>query len=101
MRCAENTTSVLVATNMYMIDDVVEVVTRIDENDAQTDHWSRTTNRTAVGLGFGAKAVPFLRQLSDAKKLTIRIQDRNRITAEYDLGDISQQIEKIRSACNW
>jgi type VI secretion system protein VasI len=101
MRCSENTTSIILSTDMFLINESVSVTARLGQEPASTSRWERATNYKAVGLWSGAKSIPFIRRLTEHDKLVVRIQDRDRLDAEFDLGDVKGAAQKIASACNW
>jgi type VI secretion system protein VasI len=74
---------------------------RVGEEPAKTERWSRATNYKAVGLWSGGGAIPFMKALKDNARLAVRIQDKDRVDAEFDLGNVSAQVEKIRDHCKW
>jgi len=101
LRCVENTTSVVISTNMFMIPDNISVTTRLDDEPAQTSKWGRSTSYKAVGLWNGAKAIPFVRELAKASKLVVRVQDSDRVDGEFDLGDVRSVAQQVADACGW
>jgi len=101
IRCTEKTTSAVFTTNMFMTNDNPSVTIRIGDAKAQASRWSRATNYKAVGLWSGAQAIPFIKTLPDNTRLVVRIEDRDRVDAEFDLADASGPIAKIREACKW
>ena len=101
LRCVENTTSVVLSTNMFMVAENVSVTTRIDDKPAQTSSWGRSTNYKAVGLWNGSKAIPFVRELATASTLVIRVQESDRIDGEFELGDVRAVAQQVADACNW
>ena len=101
LRCSENTTSVVFATSMFMTGETPTVTVRVGEEPAKTERWNRATNYKAVGLWSGAAAIPFMKALKDNVRLAVRIQDNDRVDAEFDLADVSKPITKIREHCKW
>lgn len=101
IRCRENTTSLIVSTNMFMVADPVKVTTRIGDQPSRTSGWNRSTDYKAVGLWRGGDSIPLLKEFVDDARFVVRIEEDDTITAEYNLADVSAQIGKIRAACNW
>lgn len=101
MRCAENTTSVVFVTSMFMVGERPTVTVRVGDEPARTERWNRSTNYKAVGLWSGAEAIPFIKRLKDNVRLAVRVEDKDRVDAEFDLGDVSAHIQKIRGYCRW
>ncbi|MET3926681.1 type VI secretion system-associated protein TagO [Devosia sp. 2618] len=101
LRCVENTTSVVLSTTMFMTSENVEVTIRLDDLPAQTTSWVRSTNYKALGLWNGSKAIPFVRDLASASKLVVRVQERDRLDAEFALTDVRSVAAQVAAACNW
>lgn len=101
LRCVENTTSVVLSTTMFMVEENVSVTIRIDDKPAQTSSWGRSTNYKAVGLWNGSKAIPFVRELATASKLVVRVQESDRVDGEFELGNVGAVAQQVADACNW
>ncbi|MBD9621862.1 hypothetical protein IB279_02770 [Ensifer sp. ENS06] len=101
MSCREQTTSFIISTEMFMSGEEPTVTTRIGVAPAVTGKWSRSTNYKAVGLWSGKEAIPFIKSLKDNERLFVRLQDKDRVDAEFDLANVSEVIEKIKVACKW
>ena len=101
LRCSENTTSVILSTSMFMTEDRVAVTTRVGEDPATTSRWELSTSYKAVGLWSGSVAIPFIKALRDNTRLVVRIEERERIQAEFDLQNVSAVAREIAMACNW
>ncbi|HEV7321513.1 MAG TPA: type VI secretion system-associated protein TagO [Ensifer sp.] len=101
MSCREQTTSFIISTEMFMSGEEPTVTTRIGGAPAVTGKWSRSTNYKAVGLWSGKEAIPFIKSLKDNERLFIRLQDKDRVDAEFDLANVSEVVEKIKAACKW
>lgn len=101
LRCIENNTSVIVATNMFMKETSVSVTTRVGDRNANTSKWGRSTNYKAVGLWRGSESISFIESLSDGARLAVRIEEEDTVVAEFVLAGVSGVITKIRDSCNW
>ncbi|MBN9079498.1 MAG: hypothetical protein BGN87_07095 [Rhizobiales bacterium 65-79] len=101
MRCQDHTTSLLIATNMFMVDDTASVTMRVGDQKATTTRWDRSSNYKAVGLWNGNRAIPAIKSLMDSANLAIRIQARDRLDAQFDLGNVSAAITRIATTCGW
>jgi len=101
LRCAENTTSALFSTSLFMMSERPQVTIRLGDAKAETTSWTRSTSYKAAGLWSGAQAIPFLKSLPDNTRLVLRISDNDRLDAEFDLADVSKPIAKIREHCKW
>ncbi len=101
LRCAENTTTAVFSTSLFMMDDNPTVTVRIGQDKATTTRWTRSTSYKSAGLWNGATAIPFIKALPDNERLVVRIEDRDRLDAEFNLGAVSGEVEKLRSHCKW
>lgn len=101
LRCSENKTTAVLSTNMFMVSENAEVTVRIDRDTAETSNWERSTNYKAVGLWSGTQAIPFIKKLTNGQKLAVRVQERDRVDAEFDLGNVNEVASKIAAACSW
>lgn len=101
LRCAENTTSAVFSTSLFMMDEKPSVTIRIGEEKAATTRWTRSTSYKSAGLWTGAQAIPFIKSLPDNARLVLRITDNDRLDAEFNLGDVSKPAAKIREHCKW
>lgn len=99
--CREQTTSFIISTEMFMTSEEPTVTTRVGNEPAVTGKWSRATNYKAVGLWSGKQAIPFIKSLKDNEKFFVRLQDKDRVDAEFNLGNVAEVTEKVRSACKW
>lgn len=101
MSCREQTTSFIISTEMFMTSEEPTVTTRVGEQPAVSGKWSRSTNYKAVGLWSGKQAIPFIKSLKDNERLFVRLEDKDRVDAEFNLSNVSEVIEKVKSACKW
>jgi type VI secretion system VasI family protein len=101
VRCQDHTTSLYVATNMFMVSDTISVTTRISDEKAVQSKWDRSTNYKAVGLWDGGQSIPFIKRFTDNGTLAIRVQDKDKLDAQFDLADVSSVIAKVSTACGW
>lgn len=101
LRCQENTTGAVFSTDLFMTSDQAKVTLRFGDAPAETERWSVASNYKAVGRWSGAQAIPFIKRLTENEKLVVRIEDRNRTDAQFDLGNVREVAEKIATACNW
>jgi len=101
LRCAENTTSVILSTTMFMTEESVPVTIRIGDAPARRSGWTLSSSNKAVGLWSGSEAIPFIRSLPDNARLVIRIDERDRIDAQFNLANVSKVAAQIADACHW
>lgn len=48
-----------------------------------------------------AKAIPFLKSLKNGERLVVRIEERERQDATFELGNVEQVTAEIAAACKW
>lgn len=101
IRCEENTTSFIIITDMFMTSDQPEVIFRLGAAPAETQRWTRSSDYKAVGLWTGPTAIPFIKKLTNNEKLYVRLRDKDRVEAQFNLSNVDDVIKKVRSACNW
>ncbi len=102
VRCVENTTSVIVATDDFQIGaDTGGITYRIDDAPAVSARWGMSDNNSAMGLWNGGTAIPFLKALRTAKKLAVRTEMQKRVDMTFDVTGISGVVDEIAVACNW
>lgn len=101
IRCSENTTAFFLSTNMFMSEEAPSVSYRVDEKPAVKTNWNRSSSYKAIGLWRGGQSIPFLKGLSEAKKLTVRVQERDRLQMSFDLTGIQGALKEVSAACNW
>jgi len=99
--CRENITSLIIKTEMFMTADAPSVTIRIGSQPATKSNWGRSSDYKAVGLWNGKDAIPFLKSLKDDEKMFLRLEDRNRVEATFNLSRVSEVVEKISQKCKW
>lgn len=102
VRCVENTTSVIVATDDFQIGaDTGTITYRLDDAPAITTRWAMSDNGSALGLWNGSTAIPFLKSLRGTTKLAVRTEMRKRVDMTFDVTGIASVVDEIAAACNW
>lgn len=101
IRCSEGETSTYVVTSLTMENREPEVTYRFDDDAPAKRTWITSTDFQSVGMWTAAEAIPFLKKLTRASKLTVRIEDEDRWEAIFHLRGVSEAVEKVRKACNW
>lgn len=99
--CRENVTSVIIKTEMFMAGDAPAVTIRLGSEPAAKSNWGRSSDYKAVGLWTGKDAIPFLKSLKDDEKMFLRLEDRNRVEASFNLSRVSEVVELISQKCKW
>lgn len=100
VRCRENTTSVMLHTDMFMTTNP-RVTIRIGSGKATTTTWERSESYKAAGLWTGAQAIPFLRSLANGDRLVVRVEERSRQEAVFNVGNVEAIRSEVAEACNW
>ncbi|MGY6663391.1 MAG: type VI secretion system-associated protein TagO [Glycocaulis sp.] len=105
VRCQENVTSVYLLADEFLSTQPVQVEYRIDDGPVRTARWAVSTDYQAAGQWRGAGAIPFLRQLVDARaeRLTLRYTPHGSSprTVSFDVSGIDRRIAPVRRACGW
>ncbi|MFU1479198.1 peptidoglycan-binding domain-containing protein [Roseovarius sp. C7] len=104
--CKEGETSVVYDADDYILSDynvnTVPVTYRIDGQDAVQDRWSKLTSSKGGGL-FGAQGQRMVRQLYEAKKLFVRLEEKNGKThdATFHLAGGQAVFDAAAAACGF
>lgn len=102
--CREGEASLVYNADTYMagnfMSDSMPTTYRIDNEPAQTNDWSKLANGMGSGL-FGTRGEAMLRDLYDADKIFLRIEDQRRHDATFDLAGIQPVAEAIAKACSF
>lgn len=104
--CREGTASVIYDTEDYLLTDyqsnTIPVTWRIDDRDAVNDRWSKVTSNTAAGQ-FDQQGVKMIRELYDAKKLFVRIVEKNgkQHDATFDMAGSQAAFDGVAAACGF
>lgn len=102
IRCKENTTSVVVATDDFKFGAETGTITyRIGTAPAKMEEWGMSDNNSAMGLWSGAKAIPFLKELRAADKLAVRTMLQKQVDMTFDVRGVAPIVDEIAAACNW
>jgi hypothetical protein len=102
--CNEGTLAFIYDTDDYLLTDVrrdgIDVTYRIEVEPSVTRRWSKTTSGKAVGL-FGREAIPFLKEIYDAKRIFLRVVERNgkQHDTTFDLSGTRSVIDAAAAAC--
>jgi hypothetical protein len=106
VRCTEGDTGFIVIQDDYLRENYktkkLGVTYRFDSQKPVKTNWTGLTSNKGTGL-FGAKAEGFIRKNFDAKKLFIRITEKNGETHDltFDLSGAKRAYEAVASACEW
>lgn len=100
IRCNENKTEVIFSPPNFIGLDGASVTYRIDQGAPIKQWWSSSTNGRGA---FAGKPISFIREMSSGKTLAIRIGSGGAPPQEavFTIGDMSDAIAKVSSACGW
>lgn len=105
VRCQENVTSIYLLADEFLSTQPIRVEYRIDDGPVRNARWAVSTDYEAAGQWRGAGAIPFLRQLVDARaeRLTLRYTPHGSSprTVSFDVSGIDRRIADVRQACGW
>ena len=105
-RCTEGETALIFVQDEFLLSDydrnTFDIIYRIDDAMARRMRWSGLINNKGAGL-FGRDAESFLRQLYDAKRLFIRLLEKNgqKHDAIFDLSGVADVFDQVAGACDW
>lgn len=100
LRCRDNVTSVYYSHGKFAVNDRVKISYRLGNSAPKSDRWTRSSDREAVGLWDGGRAIPFMKELKNGTTLAVQTHDPYS-EAVFDLGNVENVVSKISSACNW
>ncbi|MBC7285954.1 peptidoglycan-binding domain-containing protein, partial [Hoeflea sp.] len=105
-RCVEGETALIFVQDDFLMSDfrrnTFEITLRVDETPAQQTRWNGLTSNKGAGL-FGADAESFIRTIYDAKRLFIRLTEKNgqNHDATFELTGSEEAFEDVAGACGW
>ena len=96
IRCRENATSIFINYGIFLSDESIKPVTRLDSEKAVSDvYWGTSTDHQAIFydslLGEGETSIKFIKQLLDKNKFFIRVVPYNEkpVDATFDLSGLN------------
>lgn len=104
--CIEGETRFYIHADSYlMVDyrtDRLEVITRIDSQQAEHHSWAVSIGKEAAGI-WGVDAIPWLERLSAGDRLYARVIERNgrQHSMNFDLEGLPEVLIDISEACGW
>jgi hypothetical protein len=110
IRCQEGKTEVYIHTGMAAsVEEDSEgelihshaVKTRLDQNDAATEHWGESTAHDA--LFSPGDGIEFAKQLAEARTLIFEFTpfDSNPVVAHFNLQGLNTHLSEVADACGW
>ncbi|MGX0879441.1 putative membrane protein [Roseovarius sp. MBR-154] len=105
-RCVEGETALIFVQDDFLMSDfrrnTFEITLRVDETPAQQTRWNGLTSNKGAGL-FGTDAESFIRTIYDAKRLFIRLTEKNgqNHDATFELAGSEEAFEDVAGACGW
>jgi hypothetical protein len=105
-RCHEGETAIIFNADTYLMSDYdrykLPTVYRIDDKPSVTTNWGTLTSNQGVGL-FGGDAIKFLTQIEGAKKLFVRVTEKNgqNHDALFMLDGLAAVTGRVKLACGW
>lgn len=106
IRCMENTSSAYFVFGDQFLSDIQgygRITYRIDDKKAETKSFIASTDHKALGLWSGESAIPFIKKLSGAKQMIVRMTPYNEspLTVTFDLRGFDAAIKPVSEACKW
>lgn len=100
IKCAENKTALYVTYNGFISTHDVPVITRIDNNKAQTTEWSVTTDHQGIWRN---QPIPFIKSLIGKDKLLVEVTpySENPQMREFPITGLDEAIKPVREICRW
>lgn len=105
LRCMDNTTAVLLATNCFMADiqGYGKIRYRVDQQKMRTRRFTESTDNMALGLFNWKRSTPFLRDLMGGDKLIMEFTPFNDSPKQvsFDIYGVENALKPLRQACGW
>jgi len=104
--CFEQEPRVVFNTDSFILTEIrsnnIPVTMRIDSDEAVQINWSKLTDNSGAGL-FGKAAEDMIRDLRDAKKVFLRLAERNGETHSItiDLAGSTKVFEEVAQTCKF
>lgn len=100
---ADNTQVYVNFPETYIGRDTLTVTYRLDGQPARTENWAIGSSGRNVGAFSGRRAIPLVRQLSEADQLVVRLTafSQPQWTITFDLEGIESVVSDVREACGW
>ena len=108
IQCYENKTRLLIRTNCFWADETgrdrgVFVEYRLDDRRARRKWWQQSNDYSTFGLWSGRTAIPLIRRMLNAWRLTIRAAPYHRSPELmiFPINGLKNHIGKVAKACGW
>jgi len=101
VRCAENKTEVFINWDLYLGMDKTKMLTRFDQEKANTKTWNLSTDNNAVFVK--GSYIEFAKKIMKHDKLLLQITpfNQNPVMATFDIRGLSEAIKPLKKACHW
>ena len=106
VKCVQNNTSVLfefAGRQMSDADEKSKMLYSVDGGAERILEMSLSKDHSIMGVWRGFRAVPFVRQLLDAKQLPTKISTATgeQLSNDFDIVDFKEAIREVQQTCNW
>lgn len=100
LRCKENSTDAYIAFSDFLGSDDTSVLSRWDEEKAQTSSWSISTDHHAV---FFPNAIAAIKKIRTSGKLLVQLTpySESPVMSTFDLSGAAAATAGISDACGW
>jgi type VI secretion system protein VasI len=106
VRCIENTTSLIIATQCHVTSGFGrygDVEIRIDQEKTRKLQFTESTNNRSLGLWNGSSAIPIIQSMFGAEQMLVRFTpyNENPVTAKFPISQLEDVVHPVRENCNW
>ncbi|MFD4839930.1 type VI secretion system-associated protein TagO [Achromobacter sp. NPDC058515] len=100
-RCRDNKTELYINWSSFLGSDSIKTIYRVDKAEAQSAHWSLSTDKQAAF--FPKSPVALLKQMVESQTFVANLTPYNEspITATFDTSGADVALRDIRAACKW
>ena len=101
LRCSENKTSLFIVWNLYLGENSIEVLTRVDQQKAKSRYWNISTDNKAIFAP--GRDTKYAKTLARHRTLFVQLTPAGRgpIRATFDVTGLAEAIRPLQEACNW
>ena len=101
LRCSENKTSLFIVWNLYLGENSIEVLTRVDQQKAKSSYWSISTDNKAIFAP--GRDTKYAKILARHKTLIVQLtpSGRSPLRATFDVTGLAEAMRPLQEACHW
>ena len=101
LNCSEDKTSLFIVWNLYLGENSIEVLTRMDHQEAESRYWNISTDRKVIFAP--GRDTKYAKILARHKTFLVQLtpDGRKPVRATFDLTGLAEAILPLQEACHW